>query len=133
MNKVNIKIVTPKQEMFNGTADMAIFRTKSGDIGVMHGHIPLVTVLDYGVLRIIDNNETVKSATIFGGYAEIDKESVTVLTDASEWTDEIDVQRATEARDRAEKRLNGNTSDIDELRAELALKRAVIRIDAANK
>ena len=101
VNKVKIRIVTPKREMYNGEADMVIFRTVNGDVGVMHGHIPLITVLGYGVLRIIDNNETVKTASMFGGFAEVDNEGVSILTDTSAWADEIDVQRAEEAKSRA--------------------------------
>ncbi len=134
MNKVKIRIVTPKREMYNGEADMVIFRTVNGDVGVMHGHIPLITVLGYGVLRIIDNNETVKTASMFGGFAEVDNEGVSILTDTSEWADEIDVQRAEEAKSRAEQRLGGTKiDDFDEKRAELALKRAIIRLETAKR
>ena len=134
MNKVRIRIVTPKREMYDGRADMVILRTVNGDMGVMHGHIPLITVLGYGVLRIIDNNEVVKTASMFGGFAEISKEEVNILTDASEWADEIDVERAREAKARAEKRLGGTKiDDFDEVRAELALKRAIIRLETARQ
>lgn len=134
MNKVKIRIVTPKREMYNGEADMVIFRTVNGDVGVMHGHIPLITVLGYGMLRIIDNNETVKTASMFGGFAEVDNEGVSILTDTSEWADEIDVQRAEEAKSRAEQRLGGTkVDDFDEKRAELALKRAIIRLETAKR
>lgn len=134
MNKVKIRIVTPKREMYNGEADMVIFRTVNGDVGVMHGHIPLITVLGYGMLRIIDNNETVKTASMFGGFVEVDNEGVSILADTSEWADEIDVQRAEEAKSRAEQRLGGTKiDDFDEKRAELALKRAIIRLETAKR
>ena len=115
MNKVKIKIVTPEKEMYNGDADMVIFRSKCGDVGIMHGHLPMVNVLD------------------FGGFAEIDGECVNILTDAAEWSDEIDLSRAEAARDRAEKRLMLSSPDIDEMRSEMALKRALIRINTAEK
>lgn len=132
MNKLKVKIVTPKREMYNGEADMVIFRSKCGDVGIMHGHLPMVTVLDYGVLRIMENGEAKKFATVFGGFAEVDGEGVTILTDAAEWTEEIDLKRAQEAKERAEKRLLESGKTIDEARAELALKRAIIRINAAD-
>lgn len=132
MNKVKVKIVTPQREMYNGEADMVIFRSKSGDVGIMHGHLPMITVLDYGVLRLMDNGETTRKAAVFGGFAEIDGEGVNILTDAAEWSDEIDVQRAEAARERAEKRLSQPSENIDELRSELALKRAIIRINTAD-
>lgn len=133
MSKVKIKIVTPKREMYNGEADMVVFRTTTGDIGVMHGHLPLVTVLDYGVLRLIDEGKTVRQAAVFGGFAQIDGECVNILTDAAEWSDEIDLKRAEEAKSRAEKRLNDYGEDVNNKRAELALKRAIIRINTAER
>lgn len=133
MNKVKVKIVTPKREMYDGEADMVIFRTTTGDIGVMHGHLPLVTVLDYGVLRLVENGQTVKNAAVFGGFAQVDGECVNILTDAAEWSDEIDLERAEEAKSRAEKRLNDHNNDVSNKRAELALKRAIIRINTAEK
>jgi F-type H+-transporting ATPase subunit epsilon len=132
VNKLKVKIVTPKREMYNGEADMVIFRSKCGDVGIMHGHLPMVTVLDYGVLRLMENGEAKKFATVFGGFAEVDGEGVNILTDAAEWTDEIDLQRAQEAKERAEKRLLESGKSVDEARAELALKRAIIRINAVN-
>jgi F-type H+-transporting ATPase subunit epsilon len=132
VNKLKVKIVTPKREMYNGEADMVIFRSKCGDVGIMHGHLPMVTVLDYGVLRLMENGEAKKFATVFGGFAEVDGEGVNILTDAAEWTDEIDLQRAQEAKERAEKRLLESGKSVDEARAELALKRAIIRINAVD-
>ena len=62
MNKLSLKIVTPSRIMYDGEAEMVIMRTKVGDIGIMAGHQPLVTVLDYGVLKLkISENEEKKS------------------------------------------------------------------------
>ncbi|MBQ6553637.1 MAG: ATP synthase F1 subunit epsilon [Firmicutes bacterium] len=131
-NKIALKVITPSREMYNGEADMVIMRTKSGDVGILHGHQPMVTVLDYGVMRIQNEGEEDKNAAVFGGFAEINAESITVLTDAAEWSDEIDLSRAEEARKRAEERLKSRSADIDVARAELALKRSLIRIGLKN-
>ena len=127
-NKIALKVITPNRQMFNGEADMVIMRTASGDVGIMHGHQPMVTVLDYGVMRIQNEGEEDKNAAVFGGFAQIDKEGITVLTDIAEWSDEIDLERAEQARKRAEERLSKKANDLDVLRAELALKRALVRI-----
>ena len=127
-NKIALKVITPNREMYNGEADMVIMRTKSGDVGILHGHQPMVTVLDYGVMRIQNEGEEDKTAAVFGGFAQIGEDGVTVLTDIAEWADEIDLSRAEEARKRAEERLSKKSADIDVLRAELALKRALVRI-----
>lgn len=129
MAKLSLKIVTPNRIMFDGEADMVIMRTKSGDVGIMHSHQPMVTVLDYGALTIQNANELDKVATVFGGFAEVNSEGVYILTDVAEWVDEIDLERAERAKQRAEQRLQENNPDMDVLRAELSLKRALIRID----
>lgn len=132
-NKITLKIVTPSRELYNSPVDMVIMRTKSGDVGILHGHQPMVTVLDYGVLRIQKDGEEELQATVFGGFAEIDSETITILSDAAEWPDEIDVHRAQEAKERAEKRLREQNSDTDLMRVQLSLRRALIRLDVANK
>lgn len=129
MAKLSLKIVTPSRTMFDGEADMVIMRTKSGDVGIMHGHQPMVTVLDYGVLKIQNNGEEDKKAAVFGGFAEINSEGMSILTDTAEWADEIDIERAKRAKERAENRLQSGSPDLDIMRAELALKRALTRID----
>jgi F-type H+-transporting ATPase subunit epsilon len=131
-NKIALKIVTPTREMYNGEADMVIMRSKSGDVGILPGHQPMVTVLDFGVLRIKNENKEEKAA-VLGGFAEISPTCISILTDAAEWSTEIDVLRAQQAKERAENRLRSPQGDLDVLRAELALKRATIRLDAAEE
>ena len=131
-NKIALTVITPSRKMYSGEADMVIMRTKSGDVGIMHGHQPMVTVLGYGVMRIHNEGEEDKTAAVFGGFAEINSEGITVLTDAAEWAEDIDLSRAEEARKRAEERLRSRSADIDILRAEMALKRSLIRIGLKN-
>lgn len=94
MNKLSLKIVTPSRIMYDGEAEMVIMRTKVGDIGIMAGHQPLVTVLDYGVLKLKISENEEKRAAVLGGFVEIDGEGVNILTDIAEWSDEIDKVRA---------------------------------------
>lgn len=130
-NKLALKIITPSRNMFDGEVDMVVMRTKSGDVGILHGHQPMVTILDYGVLSIKIDGED-KSAAVLGGFAEISGEGMSILTDAAEWTDEIDVVRAQQAKERAEARLRNTQANVDIQRAELALKRALVRLDLGN-
>ena len=67
------------------------------------------------------------------GFVEIEEESVTILAEVCEWPDEIDEDRANEARIRAERRISEKATDLDLSRAELALKRALVRIDTKNR
>ncbi len=131
-NKIRLRIVTPVRQLYDEEADMVIMRSTSGDVGILHGHQPLTTTLDYGFLRIINGTDEVK-ATVFGGFASINSDGITVLSDAAEWPEEIDRERALAAKQRAEKRIGGNDSNVDIVRAELALRRALIRLEAKEK
>lgn len=127
-NKLSLKIITPSRNMFEGEVDMVIMRTMSGDVGILYGHQPMVTVLDYGVLTIKNDGED-RLAAVLGGFAEINAEGMSILTDAAEWSDEIDLLRAQRAKERAEARLRNTQANSDIRRAELALKRALVRLD----
>ncbi len=127
--KIRLRIVTPTKELYNDYADMVIMRGTNGDLGILKGHQPLTTTLDYGLLRI-KNNEKELVSTLFGGFVDVTPENITILTDSAEWVEDIDVKRAEEAKKRAEERLNSKDSNIDFLRAELALKRANLRLSS---
>jgi F-type H+-transporting ATPase subunit epsilon len=131
-NKIRLRIVTPVKQMYDNEVDMVIMRASTGEMGVLHGHQPLTTTLGYGILTIKKDSEELR-ATIFGGFADVQPDCVTILSDAAEWPDEIDLDRATAAKERAERRISGATADIDVMRAELALRRALLRLDVNNK
>lgn len=126
--KFRLRIVTPTREFFNDDVTMVIMHTSTGDIGVLAGHQPLTTTLDYGVLRIKQSDKLLK-ATMFGGFADIQSDCITILTDAAEWPEDIDIKRAEQAKLRAENRIRDNKPDTDIKRAELSLKRAILRLD----
>ena len=127
--KIRLRIVTPTKELYNDDANMVIMRGTNGDLGILKGHQPLTTTLDYGLLRI-KNDEQELVSTLFGGFVDVTPDAITILTDSAEWVEDIDVKRAEEAKERAEKRLNSKDSNIDFLRAELALKRANLRLSS---
>ena len=128
----NLQIISPTRVFFNEAVDMVEMKTTEGEIGVLAGHIPLTTILEPGVLRIkADGN--VKEAALHDGFVQIQKDKVTVLAESCEWPDEIDANRARKAKERAERRLTSGSKEVDMVRAELALKKALIRIDLAGK
>ena len=131
-NKVRLRIVTPVRELYDKDTEMVIMRSSIGDVGILHGHQPLTTTLDYGLLRIINGDEEIK-ATVFGGFASVDSRGITILSDAAEWPDEIDEKRAIAAKERAEKRIKSNDESVDIVRAELTLRRALLRLEAKGK
>ena len=128
-NTFQVEIVTPDRVFYTGSADMIEFNTIDGQIGVYKNHIPMTTVLAPGLVTIHSGDEE-KVAAVHAGFAEILGDKVTLLAELAEWPDEIDEQRAIAAKERAEQRLASHTEDIDVKRAEFALKKALIRIDA---
>ena len=126
------QIISPTRIFFDGDATMVEMKTTEGEIGVLAGHIPLTAILEPGVLKI-HQEDGIKEAALHDGFVEIQKSKVTVLAESCEWPDEIDVERAKEAMERAENRIKSGRTDVDMLRAELALKKALTRIDIAGK
>ena len=124
-----LKIISPDRIFYEGDVDMVEFTSSEGEMGVYADHIPLTTVLVPGIMTIHKEGE-IKKAAVHAGFAEILQDSVTILAEVAEWPDEIDINRANEARIRAERRLGGTSgeADINLLRAELALKRSLTRI-----
>lgn len=128
----NLRIISPTRIFFDGNVNMVEMKTTEGEIGVLAGHIPLTAILEPGVLRI-KQEESVREAALHDGFVEIQKDHVTVLAESCEWPDEIDVARAKEAKERAERRIKSGKKEVDMLRAELALKKAITRLNLAGK
>ena len=128
---IKLLVNTPDRVFYHDDATFVELSTSEGDIGVYPDHIPLTAVVVPSVLTIHQGNE-IKKAAIHGGIVEILKDKITILAEVAEWSDEIDVERANEARLRAEKRLASKDADLDMVRAEAALKRSLARINAAN-
>lgn len=127
-NLFQVEIITPDRVFYHGDASMIEFTTTEGEIGVYKDHIPLTTVLAPGIVTITEPEEA-KRAVVHAGFAEILGDKVTLLAEVAEWPDEIDLDRARRAEDRARDRLNRKDANLDVARAELALKRALVRQD----
>ena len=123
------KIVTPDKIFYEGDAIMVELTTTEGQIGVYANHIPLTAIISPGVLKIHEEGQ-VRKASLISGFLEILPEQVVIMAEVAEWPEEIDANRAEEARVRAERRLKENSAETDTLRAEMALKRALTRLEA---
>lgn len=129
MKTFRLLVNTPDRVFYNDDVTMVELSTSEGEIGVYAEHIPLTSVLVPCVMNIHVDGE-VKKAAIHGGIIEILQDKVTVLAEIAEWPQEIDVNRANEAKIRAERRLSSNDPQIDIVRAEAALKRSLARLGA---
>lgn len=132
MSTIALDVVTPNGSVFSeADCEIIILQTKQGELGVMAGHVPTVAALKIGSLRIkIDGKFEYFAVT--DGFVEIRPEQVTVLVQAGEFAEDIDTDRALAARERAESLLQqARDEKVDRYRADLALKRAVNRLDVA--
>lgn len=130
-DSIKLKIVAPERIFYEGESSFLEFTTTEGDMGIYPNHIPLTAIIAPGVLRIHDS-DTVKEAALMSGFIQILQDSVTILAESVEWPDEIDANRAKEAEIRARRRIEEG-SGIDMNRAELALKKALIRQTLAGR
>lgn len=124
---MKLQVITPEERFYDGEVSMVELTTTEGNIGIYPNHIPLTAVVAPGVLKIHEGSE-VKEAALMSGFITILPESVTIMAETVEWPDEIDFNRAEEARIRAERRLASKDGNLDVLRAEMALKRALVRL-----
>lgn len=127
-----LDIVTPDKSFFQGEVEMAIVRTTEGDVGILKNHEPIVAPVSVGIIRI-KRDGSFREAACSGGFITIDEEKVIVITDSAEWSDEIDINRAKDAADRASKRLEEKHDELNILRAKISMERALNRIRVSNK
>ncbi len=123
----HLEIVTPDRKFYEDEVNMAIVRTVEGDVGILRDHVPSVVPLSIGVIKIKKDGKMIR-ATCSGGFVSIDEDKATIITDAAEWPEEIDVERAKFAMKRAEERLKESNKEVDVLRAQIALNKALNRL-----
>lgn len=127
-----LKVISPDRIFFDGEADMIEVKTTEGDMGILKGHIPLTAIIEPGMLKII-NDKDEKVAALLSGFIEVLGDRIIILAESCEWPEEIDVHRAEEAKLRAERRLKGEEGEINEARAEMALRRSLTRLEIAGQ
>ena len=122
-----LRIISPDRIFYEGEAIMLELNTVDGIVGIYKNHMPMTYIIEPGVMRITESEESVKEAALHSGFIQILQEEITVLAEAVEWPDEIDENRAKEAQIRAERRLEMKEANLNAQRAELALRRALTR------
>ena len=129
-DKINLEIVTPEKHLFSGQVDSVTVPANTGYLGIMPGHAPLLAELGIGEISYSTGEET-DFLFCSWGFLEVLPDRVVLLAQAAELASDIDIKRAEEAKVRAEKILLSKDLNIDFQRAELALLRAIARLDAA--
>jgi len=128
------EIVTQERIVFQGEADLVTLPGMSGEIGILPKHSPLLTILKYGIIKV-RLAEKEKVFTVYGGVAEVQPDQITILADAAESLDEIDVHATEEAKRRAERALKkkDRLSEDAELALWESLRRSSVRLDAVRR
>jgi F-type H+-transporting ATPase subunit epsilon len=130
---LQLEVVTPERHLVREQVNEVQMPGLQGYLGILPGHAPLITELGMGELTYKKGTQAFH-LSVMGGYAEVLADRVIVLADVGELAEEIDVDRARSARERAEQRLARPTDpEVDWARASLALQRAVLRLQVASK
>jgi F-type H+-transporting ATPase subunit epsilon len=131
---IHCEIVSQDRTVFQGDVDIVILPGAAGEMGVLPHHAPMLTALKFGVIKVRRAGKEDVFA-VAGGVAEVQPDIVTVLADAAENVEEIDVVRAETAKKRAEDALaKGIPKDTDALlNVEAALRRSNLRLDVVRR
>lgn len=128
MTTFHLDIVTPEKTVYSG--EIVHFQAPGvdGSFGVLARHQPMLSALGIGRVGFREADGTERVLALGGGFANVSTDGATILAEAAEFGDAIDVERARAARDRAQDRLNNRTPEVDSDRARAALTRALWRL-----
>ena len=132
MEKIRLQVISPSKIIYDGECTMLEYNTTEGYVGVLPGHVAMTQIVAPGKLAIYEEGkEKPTYAAVMSGISTIMPDTVILLAEIIELKDDIDVARAKEAKERAEKRISEKAEGIDLARAERALMRANIRLAVA--
>lgn len=130
-NTFKLHIVAPDKSFYDDDVERVMFKSTEGDLAVLYDHIPLTTTLSSGI-AIIYKDKKEYPAVLHGGFAEAKEESVTILANAAEWPEEIDINRANASKERAENRIKEQNAKYSQKRIDASLMRAIARIETVD-
>jgi len=133
VSQLDLEIITPERVLVKEQVDLLEARSELGEFGILPGHIQFLTTVDIGEVRFVKDGKTYYIAA-GGGFAEVVNDKVLMLLESAEMADEIDVERAEVAREKAEAALKELSPDAPEYKIhEFALNKAITRINVAKK
>ena len=130
---LTLRVLSPDQSVFDGPADEVILPSTTGQLGILTGHVSLITALDNGVLRLRSGRDW-QSIALMGGFAEVDADEVTVLVNAAELGNSIDAGEAEQEFEKAQealRALEGQPPSPEKVKNQQRLGRARARLQAA--
>jgi F-type H+-transporting ATPase subunit epsilon len=129
---MKLEIITAERVVYSDQVDLLVAPGIEGELGILPHHAPLLTLLKPGELRVVKDGQDQYMA-VTGGFLEVVANTVTVLADAAERAEEIDIERAQAAMRRAQERLAAKAADIDLEQALASLRRAQARVQVARR
>ena len=131
-DKLYLEVITPEKLALREEVDEVIVPGLDGELGILPDHTPLISQLKTGILSYRQGAQS-RRMHVSGGFVEVASDRVSVLSDVAEKPEEIDLERAQRAKERAERRLASRGEEVDFPRAELKLQRAMIRIQLGGR
>lgn len=131
--KFHLDIITPEKVIFSGKVNMVVVPGTEGVIGVLPQHIPLFSKLEAGELKITREGKKTAYMALAGGFIQVEPDQVTILADTAERAESINEAKAIEAKKKAESLLSKKISDIDFVKAEASLRKALAELKVVRK
>jgi F-type H+-transporting ATPase subunit epsilon len=128
--KLHLRITTPENVKYDEDAEMVIMRCITGDMGILADHEATSAILDYGVLRII-NNENERRMAVFGGIAQIGDNKVTILANDAQWPEDIDIAFVEAERERMARRSQESLDDLAIQRDQILMRRTLVQMEVS--
>lgn len=131
-NEFYLEIISPEGKFLEGQVESIIVPGLDGYVGILADHIPVVISLKDGLIKIKQNNVW-KEAVIHGGFIEVEQKKSIIICNTVEWPENIDINRALAAKERAEERLRQKQSQTEYMHSKAALARALSRLQVTSK
>lgn len=126
---LNIRVIAPDRTVWSASAEEVILPSSTGQLGILPGHIPLLTALDIGVMRV-RIGKLWQPIVLFGGFAEIEKDKVTILVNAAEETSEFNAENSQQELEQAFSKLATVTSNKEKIEVTQSIRKARARLQA---
>ena len=131
IEKLRLRVATPDKVKYDQDAEMVIMRCITGDMGILPRHESCSAILDYGVLRILNDGDERRMA-VFGGIAQIRDNVLTILANDAQWPEDIDITHAEAERDRAARLLQEQPEDLNIQREQVKMRRSLVQIEVSS-
>ncbi|MCL2227092.1 MAG: ATP synthase F1 subunit epsilon [Oscillospiraceae bacterium] len=132
---MRLRVATPESVKLDEDVGMVIVRCITGDMGILPNHAPISAILDFGVLRILDNDgeeDIERRMAVFGGIAQIKDNVVTILANDAQWPEDIDIAFVQSERERMERRAKEDLDALEIQRDQILMRRTLVQIEVSS-